>query len=58
MKTKNHDLIKEAIETTEMLYYYNNKAQTLLHQLNSIELTRTEKENYADLLEELESFTY
>jgi len=58
MKTKNHDLIKEAIETTEMLYYYNNKAQTLLHQLNNTELTRTEKENYADLLEELESFTY
>lgn len=58
MKTKNHNLIKEEIETTEMLYYYSNKAQTLLHQLNSIELTRTEKENYPNLLEELESFTY
>ena len=58
MKTKNQELLKEAIETTEMLYYYSNKAQTLLHQLNSIELTKTEKENYADLLEELESFTY
>ena len=58
MKTKNQELLKEAIETTEMLYYYNNKAQTLLHQLNNTELTRTEKENYADLLEELESFTY
>ena len=55
MKTKNQELLKEAIETTEMLYYYNNKAQTLLHQLNNTELTRTEKENYPNLLE---SFTY
>lgn len=58
MKTKNHKLIKEIIQTTEMAYYYSNKAQQLLSELKNTTLTKAEKENYPNLLEELESFTY
>jgi len=42
-KTKNEDLIREVIETSEMLYYYTNSAQKLLNQLQNTSLTRTEQ---------------
>lgn len=60
-KTKNEEIIKQVIETTEMLYYYKNKADNLLHQLNNLTLTRTECEQYASkqrLIEDLESVMY
>jgi hypothetical protein len=60
-ETKNHKLIKEVVETTEMLYYYSNSAQKLLNELRSTTLTRTEEERWNTkerLIEDLESFTY
>lgn len=60
-KTKNEDLIREVVETSDMLYYYTNKAQTLAEQLRKTSLTRTEEERWDTkerLLEDLESFTY
>lgn len=60
-KTKNQDLIKEVIETSEMLYYYTNSAQKLLNKLQNTKLTRTEEERWNTkerLIEDLESFTW
>lgn len=61
MKTKNEDLLKEVIETINMLDYYENKAEKLLEKLREVTLTRTEIAKYSskkDLIDELESYTY
>jgi hypothetical protein len=60
-KTKNEDLIREVVETSDMLYYYQNQAQKLLERLRNTTLTKTEEERWntkENLIEELESFTY
>lgn len=60
-KTKNEDLIREVVETSDMLYYYTNKAQNLVEQLRNTSLTKTEEERWypkEKLIEDLEMFTY
>ena len=60
-KTKNEDLIREVVETCDMLDYYTNHAQKLLQQLKNTSLTRTEEERWNTkerLIEDLEMHTY
>lgn len=60
-KTKNEDLLREIVETCDMLDYYSNHAHNLLQQLKNITLTRTEEERWDTkerLIEDLEMRTY
>ena len=59
MKTRNEELLRKVQQTTDMLDYYKYKATQLIHQLNSIELTRTEKEIWGkkeEIIENLETY--
>lgn len=59
--TKNEKLIKDIVETCDMLYYYTNHAQTLLQELKNTKITHTEEERWNTkerLIEDLESFIY
>lgn len=47
-KTKNQDLLKEAVRLADELHYINFKVNELIPKLQEIELTRTEKEIYGN----------
>lgn len=52
-KTKNQELLDKIVHNSEMINFFQLEAIKLYGELQKITLTKTEKERYADSLDEL-----